>query len=189
MGAAQQPVPTAAVHCTHLEVGAGMWGREMGKVRRGGLRCGKGAGMGRTKYRGSCYWVGGSEAEHGHAAPTRLAHMQYKCRRPNPCQLCNCQTSDCLAFVGNPPALSPSFSMHQCFCGMLARMHQFSDILRHAKKHSHIPHQAILGDLNTLANGVARLSPNYCNDWMRFLTLGWFEAEIWDHCLLRELGW
>ena len=78
--------------------------------------------------------------------------------------------------------------MHQCFCGMLARMHQFSDILRHAKKHSNIPHQAILGDLNTLANGVARLSPNYCNDWMRFLTLGWFEAEIWDHCLLRELG-
>jgi hypothetical protein len=74
----------------------------------------------------------------------------------------------------------------ECFCGMLARMQQFSDILSHARQHAtQVPHQAILGDLNTLANGVARLSPYYCNDQMRWWTLGWYEAEVWDQVILK----
>lgn len=38
-------------------------------------------------------------------------------------------------------------------------------------------HQAVLADLNTMAHGVARLSPNYCCDGQRFRTLGMTEAE------------
>ena len=42
-------------------------------------------------------------------------------------------------------------------------------------------HQAILGDLNTMAHGVARLSPLYCCDQMRFWTIGRTEAHFWHH--------
>jgi hypothetical protein len=38
-------------------------------------------------------------------------------------------------------------------------------------------HQAVLADLNTMAHGVARLSPHYCCDAQRFRTLGQTEAE------------
>jgi len=38
---------------------------------------------------------------------------------------------------------------------------------------------AVLGDLNTMANGVARLSPHYCCDHMRWRTLGCSEAQFW----------
>ena len=38
-------------------------------------------------------------------------------------------------------------------------------------------HQAVLADLNTMAHGVARLSPHYCCDRQRFRTLGQTEAE------------
>ena len=40
-------------------------------------------------------------------------------------------------------------------------------------------HQAILGDLNTMAHGVARLSPHYCCDRMRLWSLPWPEALFW----------
>lgn len=33
-------------------------------------------------------------------------------------------------------------------------------------------HQALLGDLNTMAHGIARLSPNYCRDHMRYRRAG-----------------
>ena len=42
-------------------------------------------------------------------------------------------------------------------------------------------HQAILGDLNTMAHGIARLSPNYCCDAMRFWSIGQTEAYFWHH--------
>ena len=44
-------------------------------------------------------------------------------------------------------------------------------------------HQAILGDLNTMAHGIARLSPNFCNDRMRFLSIGQSEATFWHQNL------
>jgi hypothetical protein len=45
-------------------------------------------------------------------------------------------------------------------------------------------HQAILGDLNTMAHGIARLSPHYCCDRMRIWTIGRPEAHFWHHNLL-----
>jgi hypothetical protein len=33
------------------------------------------------------------------------------------------------------------------------------------------------GDLNTMAHGIARLSPNYCQDDMRWKTIGSTESE------------
>ncbi|KAG2427188.1 hypothetical protein HXX76_010907 [Chlamydomonas incerta] len=47
---------------------------------------------------------------------------------------------------------------------------------------------ALMGDLNTLANGVARLSPNYCTDHLRWSSLGWFEAELLDRLVLPVRG-
>ena len=45
-------------------------------------------------------------------------------------------------------------------------------------------HQAILGDLNTMAHGIARLSPNYCCDAMRFWSVGRTEAHFWHQTVL-----
>lgn len=45
-------------------------------------------------------------------------------------------------------------------------------------------HLAILGDLNTMAHGIARLSPSYCCDRMRFLSLGSDEAVFWKRYVL-----
>ena len=42
-------------------------------------------------------------------------------------------------------------------------------------------HQAILGDLNTMAHGIARFSPKFCTDKMRFWSLGQSEASFWHH--------
>eukprot|EP00951_Prasinocladus_malaysianus_P013726 scaffold104234_cov48-Prasinocladus_malaysianus.AAC.1 len=39
--------------------------------------------------------------------------------------------------------------------------------------------QAILGDLNTLGHGIARMSPHHCNDTLRWKTLGQYEAQFW----------
>ena len=42
------------------------------------------------------------------------------------------------------------------------------------------PAQMIGGDLNTMAHGLARLSPRYCGrGWMRLTTLGWSEPQWW----------
>lgn len=48
-------------------------------------------------------------------------------------------------------------------------------------------HQAIMGDLNTMAHGVARLSPSYCCDQMRWRSLCWFEADWWHRHVLFEV--
>ena len=50
--------------------------------------------------------------------------------------------------------------------------------------HQGVYHQVILGDLNTMAHGVARLSPLYCCDAMRWRTLGRTEAHFWHHHVL-----
>ena len=46
-------------------------------------------------------------------------------------------------------------------------------------------HQALLGDLNTMAHGIARFSPDFCRDRMRLLSLGqseggWFQRTVLD---------
>ena len=45
-------------------------------------------------------------------------------------------------------------------------------------------HFALLGDLNTMAHGIARLSPTYCCDRMRFLSFGNDEAVMWERYVL-----
>ncbi|WIA35111.1 hypothetical protein OEZ86_003596 [Tetradesmus obliquus] len=47
--------------------------------------------------------------------------------------------------------------------------------------------QAILGDLNTMAHSVARLSPNYCCDGMRWRSLGSSEAAWWQRHVLAVM--
>ena len=44
--------------------------------------------------------------------------------------------------------------------------------------------QAILGDLNTMAHGIARMSPSYCCDHMRLWSLGQPEALFWHNAVL-----
>ena len=48
-------------------------------------------------------------------------------------------------------------------------------------------HQAIFGDLNTMAHGIARFSPRYCKDKMRFWSIGQSEAEFWDHTVFKVM--
>jgi hypothetical protein len=57
---------------------------------------------------------------------------------------------------------------------------QFTEILADAKTRAlQYPYQMILGDLNTMAHSIARLSPKYCRDKLRWLSLGKTEAEWW----------
>ncbi|KAI9216269.1 hypothetical protein BC828DRAFT_393888 [Blastocladiella britannica] len=71
------------------------------------------------------------------------------------------------------------YSAHlEVFCGMLARVAQFSEILGRAScTRREFPMQFIGADLNTMAHGIARFSPSYCTDSMRWRTLGSTEAE------------
>jgi len=48
-------------------------------------------------------------------------------------------------------------------------------------------HQAVFGDLNTMAHGIARFSPKYCKDKMRFWSIGQSEAEFWDHTVFKVM--
>ena len=69
---------------------------------------------------------------------------------------------------------------------MLARIAQLSDIFADARSllSQGIFHQVILGDLNTMAHGIARFSPHYCCDRMRFLSVGSDEAVVWERWVL-----
>jgi hypothetical protein len=88
------------------------------------------------------------------------------------------------------------------------QQHQQGEALQHATSSSSIPSQdssnpppaaasaaaaapccqAILGDLNTMAHSVARLSPNYCCDALRWRSLGSSEAAWWQRYVLSVMG-
>lgn len=73
-----------------------------------------------------------------------------------------------------------AYSVHlEVFCGMLARLKQFADVVEHVKLSIERGCGNILigADLNTLAHGIARFSPRYCCDRMRFRNLGSTESE------------
>lgn len=74
------------------------------------------------------------------------------------------------------------YSLHlEVFCGINDRLRQFADIFDDAKKHlSQFPNQMIFGDLNTMAHGIARLSPFFCSDSLRYKSIGYSEAQWWQ---------
>lgn len=66
----------------------------------------------------------------------------------------------------------------ELFCGLTHRLHILSDIYNDVRKHLHLTkYHAILGDFNTLAHSIARLSSKYCKDHMRYCTVGYTEPE------------
>lgn len=80
----------------------------------------------------------------------------------------------------------------EVFCGMLARMEQMADVMIDVEqvlmaKGRSTP-VAIMGDLNTMAHGIARLSPNYCCDHMRWRSLGLYEAQVWQRHIFQNTG-
>jgi len=90
--------------------------------------------------------------------------------------------------IETPLGLVSCYGAHfEVFCGMLGRVCQLSEILADARRHAldpthHKTHQVIVGDLNTMAHSIARFSPKYCNDHMRWKTVGqtesaWFEEK------------
>ena len=94
------------------------------------------------------------------------------------------------AFLKNPHDPTQrllTYSVHlEVFCGIFGRLRQFSQILSHSKAHlSGHPYQMILGDLNTMAHGLARFFSRYCCDAMRWRSLGWSEAEWWQKNLMQ----
>jgi hypothetical protein len=92
------------------------------------------------------------------------------------------------ATLAAPPGPLVVYNAHlEVFCGMLARISQLSDIFADSKQmiEKKFYHQAILGDLNTMAQGIARFSKNYCCDRMRFLSLGNDEAVMWERNVLK----
>ncbi len=79
----------------------------------------------------------------------------------------------------------------EVFCGMLARMEQMADVMADAKHVLSMHGQysiAIMGDLNTMAHGIARLSPNYCCDIMRWKSIGYYEAQVWQRLVFDNRG-
>lgn len=86
------------------------------------------------------------------------------------------------ATVQTPQGPLLCYCLHmEVFCGMLARIEQFADVMHDSKCQikKGLYHQAILGDLNTMGHGIARFSPKFCTDKMRFWTLGQSEAAFW----------
>lgn len=83
------------------------------------------------------------------------------------------------------------YSTHlEVFCGPVGRLLQFADILTHSRAAAArgATRQVIGGDLNTMAHGIARLSPWHCTDHLRWATLGQCEAAFWQHHVFDVVG-
>ena len=74
----------------------------------------------------------------------------------------------------------------EVFCGMLFRIRHLAEIFEDSRKmiDRGFYHQVIMGDLNTMAHGIARFSPAFCQDQMRFRSLGSDEAVMWERYVL-----
>lgn len=83
-----------------------------------------------------------------------------------------------------------AYSLHlELYCGISGRIRQFTDVLEDARQHlSNRPYQLIFGDLNTMAHGIARLSPLYCCDHLRWMSLGYSEAGWWQRNIFDKVG-
>lgn len=79
--------------------------------------------------------------------------------------------------------------MQKVFTGIIGRTSAFSELFDDAQAHDDIPHQAIFGDLNTMAHSITRLSPKYARDRYRLLSLGeseasWFDRNVLGHHIM-----
>lgn len=72
----------------------------------------------------------------------------------------------------------------EVFTGILGRMKQFMDVVNDLDLS--IKYQLIFGDLNTVAHGIARFSPNHCCDYLRWKSLGWSEAQWWNNHIFNN---
>jgi endonuclease/exonuclease/phosphatase family metal-dependent hydrolase len=83
------------------------------------------------------------------------------------------------------------YSLHlEVFCGLLDRLKQFADVLEDANARydrDRCCYHIIMGDLNTMAHGIARLSSKYCLDIMRFWSIGYSEGSWWKKHVLDVL--
>lgn len=78
------------------------------------------------------------------------------------------------------------YSLHlEVFTGITGRLLQFCDVLQDARLANQPAQQCIMGDMNTMAHSIARLSPLYCCDAFRWLSLGQTEARFWAHHVLE----
>lgn len=70
---------------------------------------------------------------------------------------------------------------------MLSRITHLSDIFDDCRRmiSEGYQYQVILGDLNTMAHGIARLSPKYCTDRMRWKSIGTDEGVMWEKHVLN----
>lgn len=81
------------------------------------------------------------------------------------------------------------YSLHlEIFSGIFGRIKQFSDVLEEARKTKAArPYQMVFGDLNTMAHGIARFCPLYCQDPLRFGSWGYSEATWWQRNILSSV--
>ena len=84
------------------------------------------------------------------------------------------------------------FNLHlEVFAGPLMRAQQLGDAISDAGaiKRSPTQHFLVFGDLNTMSSGIARLSPKYCKDRVRWMGLGETEGEwLLRHFISRTHG-
>lgn len=95
------------------------------------------------------------------------------------------------ATIATPAGPLLVYSAHlEVFCGPVGRLRQFADILTHSRAAAArgAARQVIGGDLNTMAHGIARLSPWHCTDHLRWATLGQCEAAFWQHHVFDVAG-
>eukprot|EP00835_Amoeboradix_gromovi_P000925 NODE_35_length_31537_cov_0.293403.p7 type:complete len:376 gc:universal NODE_35_length_31537_cov_0.293403:28922-27795(-) len=97
--------------------------------------------------------------------------------------------------IGNRCTMVCNFSIAKCpilvysahleiFTGILGRVTQISEIFEFAAK-ANVKNQILCGDLNTMGHGIARFSPSYCNDQMRWKSIGYSESEFFYDRVLK----
>lgn len=91
--------------------------------------------------------------------------------------------------TGSGPIDFCSVHLEAC-CGIEKRVDQLTSVIKHIERRqkNNIKPAVIAGDLNTMGNGLVRLSPVHCTDRLRFKTLGMTEAEWWESNYFANSG-
>ena len=81
-------------------------------------------------------------------------------------------------------------SVHlEACCGIEKRVNQMTDVIAQSlKRQEGEPKPMVIGgDLNTICDGLIRLSPVHCTDRLRLMTIGMTEAEWWEKNFFSNL--